>query len=147
MIKVIGNGSHAKLLRVYTDKMVFSSGTLIGIGNNHYRKEEAEAQTTPFAVFKHPSAVISSEIGAGTVVLENAVIEPGCKIGKHCIINAGALVCHDCILEDYVHIAPGATLCGGVMVGEGALIGAGAIVVTGSSILPWQLVKAGSVCK
>ena len=147
MIKVIGNGSHAKLLRVYTDKMWFSSGTLIGVGNNHYRKEEAKVQTVTFAVFKHPSAVVNSEIGAGTVVLENAVIEPGCTIGKHCIINAGALVCHDCILEDYVHIAPGATLCGNVTVGEGSLIGAGATVVPGVKIPPWQLVKAGSVCK
>ena len=64
----------------------------------------------------HPTAVVSkyAKIGKGTQVLATAVINAAATIGNHCIVNTGAIVEHDCVLEDYVHIAPNATLGGGV---------------------------------
>ena len=61
------------------------------------------------------------------------------------IINTGAQVDHDCAIANFVHIAPGATLCGNVAVGEGALIGAGAVILPGKRIGDWAIVGAGAV--
>ena len=64
---------------------------------------------------------------------------------KHCIVNTGATVDHDCELQDYVHISPNATLCGNVFVGEGTHIGAGSVVLPGVKIGKWSVIGAGSV--
>ena len=47
--------------------------------------------------------------------------------------------------EDFVHIAPNSTLCGGIRVGEGTLIGSGATIIPNISIGKWAVVGAGSV--
>lgn len=81
----------------------------------------------------HPSAVISeeSEINEGTVVMQGAIIQSDVRLGKHCIINTGASVDHECVIDDYVHISPHCTLCGNVQVGEGTWIGAGSTIIPG----------------
>jgi len=66
-------------------------------------------------------------------------------IGNHCILNSGCRVDHDCKLQDFVHVAPGAVLCGDVVVGEGSFIGAGATVLPGVKIGSWSTIGAGSV--
>ena len=65
-------------------------------------------------------------------------------MGKHCIINTGASVDHDCIVGDFVHISPHATLCGDVTVGEGSWIAAGATIIPGVKIGKWCIIGAGS---
>ena len=60
--------------------------------------------------------------------MANACINTSAKIGKHCIINTAAIIEHDNILEDYVHVSPNATLSGTVKVGELTHIGSGAVV-------------------
>ena len=46
------------------------------------------------------------------------------------------------MLEHFVHIAPGAHLCGHVKVGEGTLVGVGVGIAPMAVIPPWSLVKA-----
>ena len=53
----------------------------------------------------------------------------GTTIGKHCIINTNCSIDHDCKVSDFVHIAPGATICGGVSIGKSTLVGAGATIL------------------
>ena len=130
---------------------------VIGIGSNLIRKKVAECHDVPWATLIHPSAQIGAEvsIGNGTVVMANAVINVSAKVGLHCIINTGAIVEHDNVIEDYVHLSPGAVLGGTVRIGElthvairatvrnninicrECTIGAGAVVVK-------QIVKRGT---
>jgi UDP-3-O-[3-hydroxymyristoyl] glucosamine N-acyltransferase len=42
--------------------------------------------------------------------MPNGVINCDSKIGKHYIINTLAIIEHDCILEDFVHILPNEVL-------------------------------------
>lgn len=88
----------------------------------------------------HPSAVKakSVKIGYGTVVMAGAILNPDVRVGNHCVVNTGASIDHDCILHDFVHIAPHCTLCGEVEVGKGTWIGAGSTVI--------QCVKIGRNC-
>lgn len=78
-----------------------------------------------FPAVIHPSAVIepSAELAGGVQVFAQAYVGTDCKVGFGCIINTGVIVSHDCVLEDYVNLSPGAILAGAVKVGERALIG------------------------
>jgi acetyltransferase-like isoleucine patch superfamily enzyme len=52
---------------------------------------------------------------------------------------------HDCVIQDYVHVAPRCTLCGNVEIGEGSFIGAGTVVIPNVKIGKWAVIGAGSV--
>lgn len=123
---------------------------IVAIGANPARREIAAwlaQQGFSFASALHPGAHIAraTRIGAGTVVMAGAVINPDTEIGMHCIVNTAASVDHDCWLGDGVHVAPGARLCGGVRVGAGAFVGAGAVIVPGRSIGADAIIAAGAV--
>jgi acetyltransferase EpsM len=77
--------------------------------------------------------------------MHGAILQADVQIGVHCIINTGASVDHDCVIDDYVHISPHTTLCGNVTVGEGSHIGAGATIIQGIKIGRWVTVGAGTV--
>lgn len=120
---------------------------VIAIGNNGIRKRIAEEYPLKWARLIHPTAVIGMnvEIEEGTAVMANAVINPGAKIGKHCIINTAAIVEHDNFINDYVHISPNAALAGTVSVGEKTHIGIGAVVRNNLEITSDVVIGAGAV--
>lgn len=122
---------------------------IIAIGNNSIRKKITETILREHKFFNviHASAILSKhiEFGLGNVVMESAIVKVGSVVGDHVIVNTKASIDHDCIIEDYVHLAPGSTLCGGVKVGEGTLIGAGAVVLPNVSIGKWCTIAGGSV--
>ncbi|MBP8855800.1 MAG: hypothetical protein KBG54_04775 [Oscillospiraceae bacterium] len=62
--------------------------------------------------FVHPRAYVSpsASIEPGTAVLANATVCAGARIFTGAIINAGAIADHDCILNEGVHLAPGAVV-------------------------------------
>ena len=124
------------------------SPMIISIGNNLTRKKI----TTNFsdsvyhkAISK--TAIISDNvlIGDGSVIMQGAIIQSSSNIGNHVIVNTAATIDHDCIIHDFVHIAPGVNLCGEVEVGEGTLVGAGSTVIQGIKIGKWCKIGAGSV--
>ncbi len=121
---------------------------IISIGDNKVRKLISERLfDLRFGIAIHKSAQLSkySNIGVGSVMMHGSIVQAGSTIGKHCIINTGATVDHDCIVDDYVHISPQVTLCGGVQVGEGTIIGANSVVLPGVKIGRWCVIGAGSV--
>lgn len=121
---------------------------VIGIGNAAVRERIADMLSgVQWYTAVHPNAVVSllgAEIGEGTVVMANAVINSGARIGKHCIVNTAAVVEHDNLLEDYVHISPGAALAGTVTVGKRTQIGVGACVRNNLSICADCMIGAGA---
>jgi UDP-perosamine 4-acetyltransferase len=84
-------------------------------------------------------------LGAGAQLLPLSIVNAGAQIGINAIINSGAIVEHDCVLGDHVHVASGATLASTIRVGVGAHIGAGATVRQGVSIGEGAIVGAGAV--
>lgn len=121
---------------------------VIAIGNPYIREKISNELPVKWYTAIHPTAVISSldvEIGEGTVIMANAVVNPSAKIGKHCIINTGAIVEHDNILEDYVHLSPNVTLAGIVKVGKSTHIGAGSCTKQVLNIASDCIIGAGSV--
>ena len=119
---------------------------IIGIGNNATRKQIAEAYAVNWISLIHPSAQIGVEVsvGKGTAVMPGAVISACARIGNQCIVNTRAVIEHDDVIEDYVHISPNAALGGTVRIGESAWIGLGASVVNNIHICAGVTVGAGA---
>ncbi|HHD81990.1 MAG TPA: acetyltransferase [Campylobacterales bacterium] len=94
-----------------------------------------------------PLAYVSrhSSINEGTVIMHNALINAGVKIGRNCIINTKALVEHDSTVEDNCHISTAAVINGGVTVKENTFFGSNA--TSKEYIEINQFVKAGSLVK
>jgi acetyltransferase-like isoleucine patch superfamily enzyme len=55
------------------------------------------------------------------------------------------VVDHDCFVDEFSHIAPNASLAGGVCVGMRVLVGAGARVLAGGVIAADAVIGAGAV--
>lgn len=69
----------------------------------------------------------------------------GAIIGKHAIINTAAVVEHDDVIDDYVHISVGAKIGGTVHVGESTWVGIGATVNNNINICGGSIIGAGAV--
>lgn len=122
--------------------------TIFAIGDNKIRKRVAgDFKGKVASALVHSSAVVSKNctVENGTVVMANACINAAAKVGRHVIINTGAVVEHDVELEDFVHVSPGAVITGNVFVGEGTQVGAGAVIIPGVKIGKWCVIGAGSV--
>lgn len=126
---------------------------LVAVGNPGVRSwlmEELEREQKTLPVLVHPNAVVAEDVrlGAGTVVVAGAVVNPGAQIGKGCIINTCSSVDHDCIVEDYVHVSVGAHVAGTVLIGHHTWVGAGVTVSNNINICANCMIGAGAVvCK
>lgn len=142
-LKIIGKSDDA--FTYQKDADIF-----VAIGNNATREktqEMLEIEGASIATLIHPSAVIGTdvEIGTGTAIMAGVVINSSVNIGKGCIVNTGATLDHDNVIEDYVHISPGANLAGTVCIGRGSWIGIGSIVSNNVNICSECKVGAGAV--
>ncbi len=96
-------------------------------------------------VIVSPRAYVSPHacVGAGTVVMHDAMVNASASVGANCIINSKALIEHDVMVGDHCHISTGAIVNGGVTVGEGTFFGSNAVSAHGISIGPDRFIKAG----
>lgn len=125
---------------------------IVAIGNSHVRENvvkrlEGKEKINWYTAI-HPSATVSNldtEIGCGTAIMANAVVNPGSVIGKHCILNTSSVVEHDNHISDYVHVSVGTRLAGTVSVGKYTWLGIGTVVSNNVTICDDCLVGAGSV--
>lgn len=82
-----------------------------------------------FPVIQSPLAYVSSHahVAEGTVVMHHALINAGASVGRNCIINTKALVEHDAVIEDHCHISIGTIVNGDGVVPMGTFVGSNAI--------------------
>jgi len=121
---------------------------ILSIGNNKTREIIANRYLgLNYTNAIHSSSIIDETvtIKEGVVVMAGVVINSSVKIGRHSIVNTSATIDHDCILCDFVHISPNATLCGNVIIGKGSQVGAGAVIIQGVTIGQNVIIGAGSV--
>lgn len=122
---------------------------VIAIGDNATRLEIAHrvAGAVQWATIIHSASYVAPdvELGEGTVVLAGAVIQPACKVGRHVIANTSCSIGHDCVVEDFVHVAPGTNLAGGARIRCGAFLGIGSRVIPLREVGAWSTIGAGGV--
>lgn len=119
--------NYAKYQREYND-------FIVAIGNPVTRRLLTDKM--------HDAFNLVTLIHSTAIVSRNAIIEPGCIIEPHvvvhraahikecCIINAGAVLNHDCIVESYSQI------------GCNSVVGARATVPEGTKVNHCQMFKA-----
>jgi sugar O-acyltransferase (sialic acid O-acetyltransferase NeuD family) len=147
-IKYLGKESEEHPLSILAKNEYF-----VGIGDNHTRGKVLDGLATllnkPALNVIHKKAVCSKHIEVnpqgGVLIAANATINTFSKIGKGAICNTSSSIDHECIIGNYVHIAPGAVLCGNVIVGDFTFIGANSVIKQGVSIGKNVIIGAGSV--
>jgi len=105
----------------------------------------AAGLTVPTLV--HPQAWIATNasVGEGSQILARTAVAAFVSIGPACLVNTSASVDHDCVLEEGVHVGPGAVLAGEIVVGARAFLGTGAVVLPRVRIGADAVVGAGAV--
>jgi sugar O-acyltransferase (sialic acid O-acetyltransferase NeuD family) len=109
--------------------------------------EQWTARGFVFVAVRHRSAVVARDcsIGEGAQVMAGAVLQAGVRVGCNVVVNTRSSIDHDCIIHDHVFIAPGVTVCGGVVIGEASFVGAGAVLAPGVHVGAGSVVGAGAV--
>jgi sugar O-acyltransferase (sialic acid O-acetyltransferase NeuD family) len=122
---------------------------VMAIGANAARlqalRHSLDAGLTVGVLVAATATVDAVVIGAGSVVLEHGHVGPGTSLGDAVIVNTGAVVEHDCLVEDGVHVAPGACVLGGCVVEAGAEVGSRAVILPGRRVGSGARVGAGAV--
>jgi sugar O-acyltransferase (sialic acid O-acetyltransferase NeuD family) len=100
-----------------------------------------------FPVIQSPLAYVSphAHVAEGTIVMHYALINAGARVGRNCIINTKSLVEHDAVIEDHCHIATGAIINGGVKICSCSFFGSGAVAKEYTLISPNSFIKANSL--
>lgn len=115
---------------------------VIGIGDSKIRRRVAlrfEGKLQ-FANLIHPSATfgygqrkIIDEV-SGAIVAAGVRFTSNIGIGDFVLFNQNATIAHGCVIEHFVHVAPGANISGNVHLEQGVWIGAGAVINQGDEI-------------
>lgn len=142
-------GSWQDLPELVSSGMV--SGAIVAIGDNWSRARivaniRGVLPDFRFVTAVHPSAQVANDVvlGAGSVVMAGAVINPGSEIGEFCIVNTRASLDHECVMGDYSSLGPGAVVGGCVRIGAYSAIGIGAVVLQETQIGKHTVVGASS---
>jgi sugar O-acyltransferase (sialic acid O-acetyltransferase NeuD family) len=94
-----------------------------------------------------PNAHLSrhAEVGEGTLIMHGAVVNAGACVGVNCILNSLSLVEHDARIGHHCHVSTGASVNGAVVVEDGCFIGSGAVLREGVRVGANSVIGAGCV--
>lgn len=109
--------------------------------------ERARAVAARFATLVHPSVTRTRhvDLGSGVVVAAGAALTNRVRVGDHVHVNLHCTISHDCVIESFAYLAPGARVTGKVTIGEGCYVGAGAVIGDGRKVGAWSTIGAGAV--
>lgn len=94
-----------------------------------------------------PLAYVSKHaaIGEGTIVMHQVIVNAGAHIGNNCILNTKCLIEHDAVVGDYTHISTAAVLNGNSTIGSRCFVGSNATIVNGAKLPDDYFFKAGTL--
>lgn len=109
----------------------------IAISNSRVREKLAQRCTEDGVQFFEVRAanvvqLDDVEIGEGAILCPFVTLTSNIRIGKHFHANIYSYVEHDCVIGDFVTLAPGVKCNGNVVIEDHAYIGTGAVIKQGS---------------
>lgn len=83
-----------------------------------------------FPVLKSKKSYISKycNVGEGTIIMHNVLLNANVMIGRNCIINTKSLIEHDVTIGDHSQISTGAIVNSTVTVGKKCFIGSNTVI-------------------
>lgn len=99
----------------------------------------------PIATVVSPRAHLArtAQVGAGVIVMHDALINANAQVADNCIINSKALVEHDAQISAHCHVSTSAVVNGGAHIETGSFVGSNAVVVQGVQTPAKAFIKAG----
>jgi sugar O-acyltransferase (sialic acid O-acetyltransferase NeuD family) len=94
----------------------------------------------------HPDArVYSEQIGAGSIIMPNAVIDAYASIGDNSVVWANCTVAHNAKVGDHCWLASGCVLSGGAQLRANTFVGVNATVVNDVVVEQYNIVGANAL--
>jgi hypothetical protein len=138
-IVVIGNGGNAHVLAhaitamgnnpefwIYEGEIGECNGLVLGFQDNAKRRQLIEMfGADKYVPVIHPTATLSGDLQCGLApqIMAGVIVQPRCKFGDFVVLNTGCQVDHDCQIDDFAVIAPGAVLTSRIHVKARAYVG------------------------
>lgn len=129
---------------VRQDDTPIGTGIAIAIGDAGVRRRvDADIRAAglgvvsviaPTCVFRGPS-----QIGEGAILCDHVAITANVTIGRHFQANLFSYVAHDCVIGDFVTLAPRVCINGNTVIEDDVYIGTGAILKQGTSDRPLRI--------
>ena len=94
----------------------------------------------PTCVFRGPS-----EIGEGAILCDHVVITANVVIGRHFQANLYSYVAHDCVIGDFVTLAPRVCINGNTVIEDDVYVGTGAVLKQGTADKPLRIGKGAVI--
>lgn len=88
----------------------------------------------PTCVFRGPS-----QIGEGAILCDHVVITANVVIGRHFQANLFSYVAHDCVVGDFVTLAPRVCINGNTVIEDDVYVGTGAVLKQGTPDRPLRI--------
>ena len=88
----------------------------------------------PTCVFRGPS-----QIGEGAILCDHVVITANVVIGRHFHANLFSYVAHDCVIGDFVTLAPRVCVNGNTVIEDDVYVGTGAVLKQGTPDRPLRI--------
>ncbi|TGL10774.1 acetyltransferase [Leptospira meyeri] len=128
--KVIGTDNDLKGLKSQTKNVLITIGQIKSPEPRNRIFESLKESGFQLVSIVSPFAKVSksAQIGEGTIVFHNVILNSEVRVGVNCIINTGAILEHEVIVGNHSHVSTGCILNGGVIVGECSFIGSGTVV-------------------
>lgn len=124
---------------------------ILGIGNPKHRRLLYEKFVkwggAPYTVVADNALIgnFQVEIGKGTCILSNSIVESTVKIGRGSLVNLGVTITHNTEIGEFCEISPGALILGHVRIGNEVFLGAGSVIVPKITIGNNSIIGAGAI--
>ena len=147
--KIIGNDSDLEVLAKKFKYAFITVGHIKSpkIRIKLFKQAKKAGFILPFII--SPTSYVSkhSKIGAGSIIMHHAIVNPSTSIGDNCIINSKALIEHDSSISDHCHISTNTSINGGVKIGSECFIGSNVTTKENIIIKKNKFIKAGPILK
>lgn len=133
--------------------MIQSDGggaAVIAVGDGGMRRTIAGKLTeaaVPAGSLIAPSAIVGPgvDLGEGAILCHHTIITASAQIGRHFHANIYSYIAHDCVVGDFVTLAPRVCVNGNTVIEDDVYIGTGAILRQGSPGKPLTIGRGAVV--
>lgn len=120
---------------IITKKDKFDS-IVIGIGYKHFNVRKqlyewlvAENIYRQNIIDKRAIVDETAEVGDGSIVMSNVILDKGVRIGANVFVNIGSTIAHDSFIGNHSFVAPRVAIAGFTRIGECNFLGINSTVI------------------
>lgn len=136
---------------IITKKDKFDS-IIIGIGYKHFNVRKqlyewlvAENIHRQNIIDKRAIVDETAEVGDGSIVMSNVILDKGVQIGANVFVNIGSTIAHDSFIGNHSFVAPRVAIAGFTRIGECNFLGINSTVIDNITTVDNVFIGGGGV--